>query len=511
MTLDTRLGKEPSLPRWAEDTRFVLLLYALWLLITLGWRPLLLPDEGRYASVAREMLLGDGWTPTLNGLPYFHKPPLMYWLDMAAMQIFGVTAFAARFAPFVGAWLMGAALYLHLCRHQGARAAAITLAVLATCPGLFVGAQYANHDMLVAGLITVAVLCAVRAFEDTQNIAKRWLLASWAACGFAVLAKGLIGFVLPGLVVLPWLLAQRRWRHALGLLWPPGLLLFALIAAPWFVLMQQRFPEFLDYFFVEQHFRRFAQSNFNNVHGAWFYWAVLPLLALPWVTWLPALVKRWRKACVPVPYAGFYLWWVVAVAGFFSLPSSKLVGYVLPALAPLVMLLAWAITKGRAWRWVLPMAALACVAFVGVLAVKAPKSNRDVALDLAARVQPGHRVVFIDEAFFDIPFYAQLSAPPVVLSRWRDPTATQRDNWRKELFDAARFDPAIAARVLVPEQDTLALLCAPGVTWFVGGARFRTAQGESASSPLAALQTVFEGRNALLMQWPDAARARWCP
>ena len=70
--LDTRLDNEPSLPRWAADTRVALLLYALWLLITLGWRPLLLPDEGRYASVAREMLLGDGWTPTLNGLPYFH-------------------------------------------------------------------------------------------------------------------------------------------------------------------------------------------------------------------------------------------------------------------------------------------------------------------------------------------------------------------------------------------------------------------------------------------------------
>ncbi len=511
MTLVKTEVTAPLWPRWATDPRFVLALYALWLLFTLGWRPLILPDEGRYASVAREMLMGDGWTPTLNGLPYFHKPPLVYWLDVAAMKVFGVTVFAARFAPFVGAWLMGVALYLHLCRHQGARSAAITLAVLATCPGLFVGAQYANHDMLVAGLITVAVLCAVRAFEDTQDIDKRWLLASWAACGFAMLAKGLIGFVLPGLVVLPWLLAQKRWRHALGLLWPPGLLLFALIAAPWFVVMQQRFPDFLDYFFGEQHFRRFAQSNFNNVHGAWFYWAVLPLLALPWVAWLPALVKRWRTTDRPWPYVGFYLWWMLAIVGFFSLPSSKLVGYVLPALTPLVLFLAWTVPSGRAWRWALPVAALACVAIVGALTAKAPKSNRDVALELAARLQPTDRVVFIDEAFFDIPFYAQLTTSPVVLSRWRDPATTQRDDWRKELFDAARFDPATAARVLVPEQDTLALMCAPGRTWFVGGADFRTKHGVSSASLLAALQTDFEGRNALLMHLPGAARARLCP
>ncbi|MEO6033508.1 MAG: dolichyl-phosphate-mannose--protein mannosyltransferase, partial [Burkholderiaceae bacterium] len=94
---------------------------ALWLLLTLGLRPLLLPDEGRYANVAREMLLGDWLVPTLNGLPFFHKPPLMYWIDIVAMHAFGVTVFAARAASLVGAWLMGAALFLALRRWHGPR------------------------------------------------------------------------------------------------------------------------------------------------------------------------------------------------------------------------------------------------------------------------------------------------------------------------------------------------------------------------------------------------------
>src|SRR5438874_10275538 len=97
--------------RWLAPRR-ALTLFALWLLATLGAHPLLLPDEGRYANVARDMLHGDGLTPLLNGLPFFHKPPLMYWLDMAAMALLGVNQFSARVAPFVGAWAMGAALFL---------------------------------------------------------------------------------------------------------------------------------------------------------------------------------------------------------------------------------------------------------------------------------------------------------------------------------------------------------------------------------------------------------------
>ena len=74
-----------------------LLLLALWLVALAGWRPVALPDEGRYGGVAYEMLAsGDALTPTLFGLPYFHKPPLMYWLDMAAMRLLGPTPLAAE-------------------------------------------------------------------------------------------------------------------------------------------------------------------------------------------------------------------------------------------------------------------------------------------------------------------------------------------------------------------------------------------------------------------------------
>lgn len=497
-----------SISRFLASPHRVLALLAVWLLATLGMRPLLLPDEGRYGNVAREMLQGNGFgyglVPTLNGLPFFHKPPLMYWLDMAAMHLLGVSAFAARFGAFVGAWLMGAALFLALRRWVGLRPATIALGVLATCPFFFVGSQYANLDMLVAGVLTVTVLCFVRAIESPSKVDLRWLLAAWLACAMAVLAKGLIGIVLPMLILGPWLLAQGRWRQILRMLHPLGLLVFVAVAGPWFVLMQREFSEFNDYFFIEQHFRRFAQAGFNNVHPFWFYIAVLPALTLPWPLWLrrPADSVPEADATALPGLTSLLVWWSIAVVGFFSLPSSKLVGYILPALAPWCALLGLVVARGRAWRWVLPASAVVCLAIVAGLAWKAPGSHRDVAERLAALQQPGDRVVFIDSAFYDVPFYAQLKTPAIVLSTWDDPTIPLHDNWRKEIADAARFDPSAAAKILWTLDRAKELRCGPGNTWLVAD------KGYQPPAAMGSVNPVFTGANAQLLQ---VARGTDCP
>ncbi|HWH83954.1 MAG TPA: glycosyltransferase family 39 protein [Burkholderiaceae bacterium] len=445
----------------------LLTLLALWLLATLGVRPLLLPDEGRYAEVARAMRLGDALVPTLDGLPFFHKPPLFYWLDLFAMRLVGIGEFAGRFGSALGAWLMGAALLLAMRRWHGPRAAAIALGVLATTPFFFVGGQYANHDMLVGGLITAAVLAWARAVDAPPRVERRWMLAGWALCALALLAKGLIGVVLPMLVVGPWLLAQGRWRQVLKLLHPAGLIVFAVLGLPWLVAMQLRFPGFFDYFIVEQHFRRFALATFNNVHGAWFFLAVMPLATLPWSAWLPAALRRAWGARSPT--LGLYAWWTIAIVGFFSIPSSKLVGYALPALAPWCALLALAVAAGggRAWRWAMGAAALGCVVLVGVAAVKAPNSNRELARALAAAMAPGDRVVMVDEYYYDVPFYARLAQPVRIASDWADPEIARRDNWRKEVADAARFDPTLAAELLQPLAALDRQACGASAAWFI--------------------------------------------
>ena len=456
--------------RALDRTALALAALALWLAATAGLRPLLLPDEGRYAGVAREMLRGDGLVPRLDGLPFFHKPPLFYWLDMAAMRVVGVNEFAARFGSLVGAWLLGAALFVFLRRSHGSATAGRALLVLASCPFYFLGAQYANHDMLVAGLITVAVLLFVRAADAAPRERLRWCVAAWAACGLAVLAKGLIGVVLPALVVGPWLLVQGRWRSVLALLHPVGLAACALVALPWMMAMQARYPGFFDYFIVEQHFRRYAQSTFNNPRPFWFLIAALPLLTLPWSAWLAASGRRLVAA--PPKEAALFAWWVVAIVGFFSIPTSKLVGYVLPALAPWCAFIAMG-TEARparpaVRRAITAVAALVCVGVVIAVAWKPPNGHRDAGVALAARMAPGDSVAMIDEYFLDLPFYAGLTEPAPIVGDWDDPSIPRRDNWRKEMFDAARFDPAMGARVLWPRGRAAELTCgAPGHVWFV--------------------------------------------
>lgn len=485
--------RNPSRLPWRE-----LLALAAWLLATIALRPLLLPDEGRYAGVAFEMAHGSALVPTLDGLPFFHKPPLLYWLDIAAFSVFGIGEFAARLGPALLGWLLGAATFLHLRRWHGEAVARIGLAVLATSPLYFIGSQYVNHDIGVAACITAAVLCAVRAMDDDAQRAHRgWLAAAWAFCGLGVLAKGLIGVVLPGAVVLPWLLARRRWRQALSLLHPVGLLAFAAVALPWMWAMQQRYPGFFDYFIVEQHFRRYAGTTFNNRQPFWFYAAVLPFLMLPWSAWLwPALRARGAQAAL-------YGWWVLAIVGFFSLPASKLVGYVMPALAPAAALLALALSaRGTPWRRVAGAAAVFCVAVVGVLAWKAPGSHRDLGLALREQWRAGDRLVYADEAFYDLRFYARLDAPAIVLADWGDPAVPRTDNWRKELADAARFAPEAARAVLWDWRRLAEVACHGGRTWIVADGAHR-----ARVQALPGVEVALEGRHAVLLRADQRACA----
>jgi len=266
-----------------------------WLAATAWARPLMLPDEGRYVGVALEMLRSGDWlTPTLDGLPYFHKPPLFYWITATSMSVFGANAWAARAAPLLGACLAALSLHAFTRRWAPEGEARVGLRVLLVQPLFFLGAQFANLDMLVAGCISATVLlladAALSAEQGRQHQGARDAAYVMAALG--VLAKGLIGAVLPGLIVALWLLMRRRGAVLRALISWRGVLLFAAIACPWFIAMQLRFNGFLDYFFVVQHFKRFAAGGFNNVQPFWFYPAVLAAGAAPFLPWLRATTAR---------------------------------------------------------------------------------------------------------------------------------------------------------------------------------------------------------------------------
>lgn len=462
-----------------------LLLACAWLAFTAWARPLMLPDEGRYIGVAWEMLHSGNWlTPMLDGLPFFHKPPLFYWITAASLEVFGLHEGAGRAASVVGACMAASSLFLFARRWAGEAAARASLWLLVTMPLFFCAAQYANLDMLVAGCITATVLLFAHAvLAAERGLPHRGALAAaYFAAALGLLAKGLIGGVLPVLVALIWLVALRRPRALLMLVWPPGLLLFAVVAAPWFVAMQWRFPDFLDYFFVVQHFKRFAESGFNNARPFWFYPVVIAVLCLPWFVGVSRIWRRafWRDP-ERAPLRWLMLIWFIVVVGFFSLPNSKLVGYVLPAVPPLAFLIAegfgqleWAaLRRRRAWGLSFGVAAAICVGVVVTLGVGFDRSNQHLARALAARMAPGEPLVFVDEYHYDVAFYARLTQPVQVVEQWDDPKVAQRDNWRKELFDAGRFDRPAAASTLIGDASFLAALCHVPVTWVMASPAVR--------------------------------------
>jgi 4-amino-4-deoxy-L-arabinose transferase-like glycosyltransferase len=489
----------------------VLLLAALWLAATLWVRPLALPDEGRYGGVAWEMLRSGNWlVPTLDGLPYFHKPPLFYWITAAAMSVFGTTEWAARVAPLFGGVAACAALYGFAARWAGVQVARTALMVLATQPLFFVGAQYANLDMLGAGCIAVTIVASAHAVLEAARgrPSRRAVALAWAFAAFGLLAKGLIGIVLPGMVVVAWLLALRQPRLLLALLWWPAVVLFFAIAAPWFVAMQLQFAPFADYFFIVQHFKRFAEAGFNNAQPFWFYPAVLALLTFPWIFWFPASARRgyWTDARLG-PLRQLMWLWLGLVTLFFSLPHSKLVGYILPVAAPLAFLIADGIalridgSRGlrRLWQASVALAMAVCVAAVVVGSLKQPKSYRVLAHEMAARAAPSDRVLFLHDYFFDVPIYARLQSPVLVAEDWQSPEVDRHDNWIKELRDAQRFASADAAKVLVTPAQVPSIICSAGVTWVMGHASMT-------SRFLALAQAEQIGKSGEVVLWRVPAR-----
>lgn len=465
-----------------------------WLAATAGVRPLALPDEGRYVGVAFEMLRSGDWlVPTLDGLPYFHKPPLFYWLTAASLAVFGINDWAARLPSLLAATGTGFGLYLFVSRWAGQAQARLTLLVLATTPFFFGGAQFANLDMLVTACIASTILCAAHAVLAGGGGRPRpgTLAAAYASAALGVLAKGLIGAVIPALVVAAWLVLTGRRAMILRLVWLPGIALFAAMTVPWFALVEARHPGFLHYFFIHHHFERFTTRQFNGHHPFWFYLPVFAGFTLPW---LIVLVDAARRGAVggDARQIGLLMWiWLTATLVFFSIPASKLVGYVLVAVPPFAVLTGSALDRlvgpMHSGRRAGPMIATAvaillCLASVFV----ARRYQTDGVQELAARIRAttgatNSEIVAVRSYPFSLPFYLRRGQPIRLVEDWDDERILEKDTWRRELSDAARFDPAKARHVLLKPAGLQRLLaCSERSVWVIAP------PDETARSPLLA-------------------------
>lgn len=316
----------------------LLLLY----IVPLGSYPLMEPDEGRYAEIPREMIAtGNYITPMLNYVKYFEKPVFLYWMNAASFHIFGQNEFAARVGVALCA-LAGALTTAMLGSFIYGRIAGFLAGVVTATSLLYFAIGTINiTDMPLSFFLTLAFASFYAAHVKEE---KKYYLLFYFASAMALLTKGLIGVVLPGAVIFFYILATRQWKLFYKPLYLPGLILFFAVSVPWFYLVCRDNPDFFRFFFIQEHFLRYATKMHHRYEPFWFFIPMIPAGMIPWTAFLPPLFSK--KSVVRSPKtpeekraAIYLLLWFSVIFLFFSFSDSKLIPYIIPCIPPLAILI----------------------------------------------------------------------------------------------------------------------------------------------------------------------------
>jgi len=308
--------------------------------------PLLDPDEGRNAEVAREMAVsGDLVIPHLAGMPYLDKPPGFFWAAALSIRGFGPTPLAARLPSILAALALLALLGRAARRAGGERFGWIAPALLAAAPLFAALAAYVIFDMMLALCVTIVWLGLAREVEEAggdegasssgpARLRRRLLMFAAIAAGILIKGPVMLGWALGG--SLGAALLTRSRASLAWLVWWPGWILALGIPGAWFAAATARFPEYPHYAFLEESLERLTSNSFHRQQPWWFVPAVLVGGTLPW-----SLLTRWSRARLEASApavnvaAGAGVGFMLFAAVFFTLSHSKLVTYLLPALPPL--------------------------------------------------------------------------------------------------------------------------------------------------------------------------------
>jgi len=319
----------------------LVVVYALLWFGTLNYRHLIPSDEGRYAEIAREMLVTGDWvTPRYNGYKYFEKPPLQIWATATAFNIFGVGDWQARLWTALTGFLTIVFIGFTGARIYSSRAGWLAAVALASSPMWVIGGHINSLDMGLSAFL-VAALCSLLLAQTSSNktYSRNWMWACWAFMALATLSKGVIGVAIPGMVFAVYSITAWDWKIWKRLHIISGSILFLAITAPWFVLIAQRNPEFLEFFFIHEHLQRFTQTAHSRTGPIYFFLPLLLLGFLPWIAQVPgAIAQTWRERNREFSSGWLLTCWFVVILGFFSISQSKLPGYIIPLFPALALI-----------------------------------------------------------------------------------------------------------------------------------------------------------------------------
>ncbi|MEM6837823.1 MAG: glycosyltransferase family 39 protein [Cyanobacteria bacterium P01_C01_bin.120] len=389
MTKRSTLDSSPPLPliRGSESLSQTVVWSIAWLSLICGvaffWglASIGLVDETEplFAEAARQMVETGNWiTPYFNEVTRFDKPPLVYWLMAIGMQIWGTGEWAVRLPSALSATaLVGLGFYTlrrfgfsrselatavtgemngsapqrsRLSQQNLMWSALIGSAIMALHPETIVWARIGVSDMLLSSCIGIALLSFFLAYAQPEfpQRQRNWYLIAYVFLGLAVLAKGPVGLVLPGLTVLAFAYYTGQFFKLLRELHlVKGAIIFGAITVPWNVLViAENGRAYIDAFFGYHNVERF--TDVVNGHAApwYFYFLVVAVGFLPWSPLLPWAIARlrpqqrqfWQSQPRAAHLGLFALVWFVVIFGFFTIAVTKLPSYVLPLMPALAIL-----------------------------------------------------------------------------------------------------------------------------------------------------------------------------
>ena len=369
------LEKQPRLA-WALAIVWIGLVSLIAFWWHLGSIGLVDETEPLFAEAARQMTVTGDWiTPYFDGVTRFDKPPLVYWIMAIAYKTIGVNEWAARFpSAIAGTVLVGFGFYVLKQFGFASPAAApkpdtrwlaalIGSALIGLNPQTIVWGRTGVSDLLLSGCMGSALLAFFMGYAQPEQPKNqvRWYLAFWIFSGLAVLTKGPVGIVLPGLIVLVFLLYVGNLKAVLREVQiVKGGLLFLAIAIPWFVLVIQANGEaYVNAFFGYHNFDRFTEVVNHHSAPWFFYFLVVPISFVPWSVHLPIAIARlrfwqrrsWQDSPRSAQLGLFALIWLVVIFGFFTIAVTKLPSYTIPLLpaAAILTALFWSdqLTRSR--------------------------------------------------------------------------------------------------------------------------------------------------------------------
>lgn len=350
-------------------------------ILPLGVRPIFVDDEARYGEIPREMIVSGDWVvPRLNGMLYFEKPVLGYWLNGASIKLFGENAFAVRLPSALAAGLSALLVYLLLrsrSNNEESFVAPLGALVFLTCFEVYAIGTFAVLDTMLSFFLTCAMFFFFYAFSAQPGSWRErgYLIGAGFLCGLAFLVKGFLAFVVPGLAVAGFLVWQRRFIDLFRMAWLPLVVAF-LTVLPWGVLIHQREPDFWNFFFWNEHVRRFLAEDAQHKEPFWYFLAAFPGVILPWTFLVPAALSGLKRAGSSATgrkeLIRYSVCWLVLPFLFFSSSSGKLITYILPCFPPFSILLSLGLFSylhhghSRLFKW---GATTAAVIFVLLLLV----------------------------------------------------------------------------------------------------------------------------------------------